>query len=94
MIRDGTEVLIDRMLVRPGVRLRRSLEWDRDLLLDLLGREPGNLGRHLRGHGTEVRIGIDRQLRPGIDAEHAGEHGDQHRDQALAEAKRDELVNH
>jgi hypothetical protein len=43
-------------------------ERDRDLLLDLLGREAGNLRDHLESDIGDVGIGFDRQLRPAVPA--------------------------
>ena len=94
MICDNANVLIDRMLVRPGRAVERALQRDRDLLLDLLGGEAGHLGGDLSGDRAEKRIGVDRELRPRINAENAGEYRDQPDDKTLPETKRDELVNH
>ena len=49
--------------------VQRPLQGDGDLLFDLLGRQAGDLGHHLHGHVGDVRIGIDREPRPAIDAE-------------------------
>jgi hypothetical protein len=70
------------------------LQRDRDLLLDFFGRKAGHLGGDLDGDGAQKRVGVDRQLRPRINPEDAGQYRDQADDETFPEAKRDELVNH
>jgi hypothetical protein len=48
----------------------------------------------LDGDGAKKRVGVDRQLRPRINPEDAGQYRDQADDETFPEAKRDELVNH
>ena len=63
-------------------------------LLDLLGSEAWHLRRHLDRNRAEQRVGVDRQLRPRIDAENAGKDRNQPHDKSFSETKCDELVNH
>ena len=67
---------------------------DRDLLLDFLGGEAGDLGGDLSGDRAEKRVGVDRQLRPRIDAKNCREDRNKPNDETFAKAEGDELVNH
>ena len=80
--------------LQPGDAVELALERDGDLLLHLLGGVPGILGDHLRGGVGDVRVGLDRQLGPGIDAEDGDEQEHRHHQPAAVEAGRDETVNH
>jgi hypothetical protein len=77
-----------------GHAVECALQRNRNLLLDLLGCEAGRSGRHLGVDVAEQRIGVDRQLRPGVDAVD-GEKQRYHADEeAIPETERDEVINH
>ena len=79
---------------QPRRAIDLALEWHGDQLLDLLGGESRYLRGHLRGDITELRIRLDAERLPGVDAEDAEQQrDDDHRD-APVQAETDELVNH
>jgi hypothetical protein len=71
-----------------------ALERDRDPLFDLFGRHAGRLGDDLRARVRDVRIGIDRELGPGIVPVNGEKEADHRHHHALSQRQGDEGVNH
>ena len=95
MISDRPKVLEERISSRPGVPLICALQRHRDQLLDLLRRESRHLGGDLRGDVAELRIGLDRERLPGVDAEaRRAAAASTMTAHPLVQAEADELVNH
>ena len=94
MISDRPNVLLERMTNRPGVPLSSRSSGMVICSLDLLGREPGRLRDHLRGHVGDVGIGFERELGPGVIAVDGQEDAHHPDHQALLEGEDDQAINH
>ena len=79
---------------QPGRAVDLALERHGDELLDLLGGEPGHLRGHLRRDVPELRVSLDAERLPGIDAEDAEQHRDHDDRDAPSQTEVDQLVNH
>ena len=95
---EGDQRQAERALRAHEQEARRAVELalqrDRDPLLDLFGRHAGRLGDDLRARVGDVRIGLDRELGPGIVPVNGDEDADHRHHHALSQRQADEGVNH